>query len=116
MSIGWPKASRWFVVWASVYAGRVRVLFALALRIAAGQLLGRRNRGDLLWIALLYVSSKQRLLGLDFGRESSLCRARRRKAHEAGRDSQALRTEHRRTGGAPSHLDGHAGQTRSRFA
>src|SRR5579864_805103 len=117
MSIGWPKANGRLVVCAWVCAGRVRALLALPLRIAAGQLLlGRGNRGDLLWIALLIVSSKRRLLGLDFGRESSLCRARRRKAHEATRDSQTLRTKHRRTGGAPGHLDRHAGQTPSRFA
>ena len=57
-----------------------------ALRIAAGQLLERGNRGDLLWIALLIESHKRRIRGLDFGRESSLCRARRRMAHETTRD------------------------------
>ena len=62
----------------------------------------------LLWIAFLFVTSKRRFLGLDFGRESSLCRARRRKAHEATRDSQALRTEHRRAGGERRGASGRA--------
>src|SRR5260370_38989135 len=108
MSIGWPKAKGRFALCAPGFAQGEFVVGA-ALRIAPGHLLGRGNRGELLWIGLLFVSSKRRLLGLDFGRESSLCRARRRKTHEATRDSQALRTEHRRTGGAPSHLDCHAG-------
>ena len=117
MSIGWPKANGRFALCAPGFAqGEFERCSRCHCASQLANSLGRRNRGDLLRIALLFVSSKRRLWGLDFGRESSLCRARRRKAHETTRDSQALRTEHRRTGGAPEHLDRHAGQTPSRFA
>src|SRR5690348_13256187 len=105
MSIGWPKANGRFVMGTSGCAGRVRALFALpcASQLANSWAAGIEETCS--GSRSFLVSSKRRFLGLDFGRESSLCRARRRKAHEATRDSQALRTEHRRTGGAPEHLD-----------
>ena len=61
MSIGWPKANGRLVVCASVYAGRVRALFALpcASQLANFWAAGIRSRP--LRIALLFVSSKRRL-------------------------------------------------------
>ena len=62
MSIGWPKANERLVVCARGCGGRIRALFAL-LCVSQRANSWATDRGDLLWIALLFVRLQAETLG-----------------------------------------------------